>query len=126
MDKEDAARLESMEIAAALFNGIGYLQMLVWRCFAARHEANMIDGLVRLESALLKTIEMRALGSMQGGPQHVTHEDVERLQRLTVLVSQWRAGEELSPEIEPLARQLFVIVGGNASDLPAGSDADPP
>ncbi|KYF95242.1 hypothetical protein BE18_33275 [Sorangium cellulosum] len=86
----------------------------------------MIDGLVRLESALLKTIEMRALGSLQGGPQHVTHEDVERLQRLTALVSQWRAGGELSPEIEPLARQLFVIVGGNASDLPDESEAGPP
>ncbi|XXX78592.1 hypothetical protein WMF30_07435 [Sorangium sp. So ce134] len=126
MDKEDAERIESMEIAAAPFNGVGYLQMLVWRCFTVRHEAYMIDGLVRLESALLKAIEMRGLGSMQGGPQHVAHEHIERLQRLTMPVSRWRAGGELSPEIEPLARQLFLIVGGNASDLPAESDADLP
>jgi hypothetical protein len=126
LNKDEAALLDAMDTAAALFDGAGHLQMVAWLCFTRRHEAGLLDGLARLQSALIKSIDMHESGHAHGGPQRATDEDVACLQRLIALVTQWRTGGEFSQEIEPLARRLFVAIGGNVSDLPAEGEAEGP
>jgi hypothetical protein len=118
MDADEIRRAASMEMAEAIFNGSSLLQMVVWRSFVARHEATLVDGLTQLEEALQKFIDLRERGLAKGGPEHATMEDVERVRRLRELVSAWFAGGERSPEIEPLARRLFALVGGGVAGLP--------
>jgi hypothetical protein len=53
-----------------------------------------------------------------GGPQNATEDDVKDVRRLAELVSAWQATGEPSTEIEPLARRLYEVLGGEAADLP--------
>lgn len=118
MDPDEKERAAHMEMASAIFGGSSPLQMVVWRSFVARHEATLIDELTRLEDALRKFIDRRERGLAEGGPESATIDDVEGVRRLAALVSEWFAGGELSPEIEPLARRLFAVLGGDPGALP--------
>ena len=125
MDADEMRRAASMEMAFAIFNGSSLLQMVVWRSFVAGHEATLLDGLTQLEEALQKFIDLRDRGLAEGGPERATMEDVDRVRRLRALVSAWLAGGERSPDIEPLARRLFAILGGDVATLPPeDQDAD--
>src|SRR5262245_35118860 len=104
-------------MVAAIWNGTSHLQLLVWHCVFAEHQANLIDGLTQLEAALGKFIELRDRGLTQGGPQQATKEDLERIRQLKALVSQWLGGAELAPEVKPLARRLFEALAGDVATL---------
>lgn len=122
MSSEDAERAASADTAAAIFNGEGLLQMLVWRCVFAKYEAHLLDGLEELKSGLRRFMVLRDQGLAQGGPERVTEDDIQHLERLSSLVQQWLAGGELSPEIEELARKLWVVL----ADPGAGVQILPP
>ncbi|WP_437487309.1 hypothetical protein WME75_06620 [Sorangium sp. So ce1014] len=122
MSGVDAERAASAETAAAIFNGEGLLQMLVWRCVFANYEAHLLDGLEELKNGLRRFMALRDQGLAQGGPEKVTEDDIQRLERLSSLVQQWLAGGELSPEIEELARKLWGVL----ADTGAGVQMLPP
>ncbi|XYH99713.1 hypothetical protein ACMHYB_08110 [Sorangium sp. So ce1128] len=122
MNSGDAERAASADMAVAIFNGEGLLQMLVWRCVFAKYEARLLDGLEELKNGLRRFIILRDQGLAQGGPARVTDEDLQNLERLSSLVQQWLAGGELSPEIEELARKLWCIL----TDPGAGVQMLPP
>jgi hypothetical protein len=118
-DDSDEELEATHDMVAAIWNGSGYLQLLVWHCVFAEHQAGLIEGLTQLDAALHKFINLRDRGLTQGGPQDATEQDIDRLRRLNTLVSQWLEGGELSPEIKPLARRLFEVLGGDvAASLP--------
>ncbi|MGK4005375.1 hypothetical protein WMF31_22290 [Sorangium sp. So ce1036] len=122
MSSGDAERAVSADTAAAIYNGEGLLQMLVWRCVFARYEAHLLDGLEELKTGLRRFMTRREQGLAQGGPERVTEDDIQRLERLSSLVQQWLAGGELSPEIEALARELWGVL----ADPGAGVEMLPP
>uniref|UniRef100_UPI000AE63179 hypothetical protein n=1 Tax=Aeromonas sp. EERV15 TaxID=1833892 RepID=UPI000AE63179 len=55
-------------------------------------------------------VALRDQGLAQGGPEGITEEDIQRIERLSLLVQQWLSGGELSPEIEELARKLWGVL----------------
>jgi hypothetical protein len=117
MNERDKALAASNEMAETIFDGAFLLQMVAWRAFIARHEADLPAGLGRLEQALRGFVDLRDRGLAEGGPS-VTSKDVERVGRLAALVSKWLADGDLSPEIEPLSRALFAALGADVAMLP--------
>ncbi|WP_437712202.1 hypothetical protein WMF45_42475 [Sorangium sp. So ce448] len=122
MTSEDARLAASADTAVAIFNGEALLQMLVWRCVFAKCEEHLIEGLEELKDGLRRFMALRDQGLTQGGPERVTEDDLQRLERLSSLVQQWLAGGELSPEVEELARQLWGVL----ADPGAGVQMLPP
>ena len=122
MSSVDAERAASADTAVAIFNGEGLLQMLVWRCVFAKYEAHLLDGLEELKNGLRRFMALRDQGLAQGGPERVTEDDIQRVERLSSLVQQWLAGGELSPEIEEIARKLWGVL----ADPGAGVQMLPP
>ncbi|WP_437627205.1 hypothetical protein [Sorangium sp. So ce1151] len=117
MSDVDAKLAASADAAAAIFDGEALLQMLVWRCVFAKYEAHLLSGLEELKDGLRRFISLRDQGLTQGGPERVTEDDIQRLERLSSLVQQWLAGGELSTEIEELARHLWGVLAGPGTDV---------
>lgn len=123
MSAEEQARADSAEMAATIFNGAFLLQTVAWRSFVAKHEATLAAELRGLAGALRRFVELRERGLAEGGPPQLTNEDVDKADQLAALVSMWLAGGALSPEVEPIARHLFALLGGDGAALPPEDEA---
>jgi hypothetical protein len=114
MDPADQKRLAGIEMAEDLFSAPFVLQAAAWRSYLVRHCGNLVDDLERFRQALARYIDERDRGLTQGGPEGATPEDVERVRRLAELL----ATDPASTEIDPLARRLLEVLGGDAAELP--------
>lgn len=118
MDTGDEARAAGAEMAAVIFDAPSLLDRVARLAAAGTREATLAEELGRLEGALRRLVDLRARGLAEGGPPEVTSEAAEKAGRLAALVSAWLAGGAISAEIEPLARDLFSVLGGDTWALP--------
>lgn len=107
---------DSAELAANLYSGIECLQLLLWRCRFANHEADLGALLEGLEGGMREYMALDDLGRVAGFDGRINEQSIEHVSTLRQLVAEWTRTGTMSPKIETLAREcLDSLLGSEAA-----------